>query len=730
VYVRIASANVRTAAPDTFQFDVTVANLIPQPLGTADGVSADSAGVRIYFSAAPRATAGHGSVAVANADGRDGFTAADQTFFRYGEILPRGAVSAPRTWKLRVDPGVAQLAFTVNVAAAVPRPDGWVDLSPATPYLPAGGSQALRAVVRNVVGDSVAGAVTWGTSDASVAAVDAAGRVTAGAPGMARITAASGSRTGVQMLHVCPDLGVGQAYTVIAPAAGSVCLGGAADGAEFVYVPVNLSTSAELPITITATGVQEPVLTAPYRAPAPGAPRGWDAPSAASDVPYLDPDPRVTARLLANPASRIRGPGGEATRGLRTGAATPATATVGDLVSINTATACNGPPAVRPGRVRAVSRHLVVVEDTANPAGGFTGAQYDSIALEFDSIAWPVDSAAFGAITDVDGNGRVVAFYTRAVNERTPRGAQSVLLGLFTTKDVFAANAAGCGNSNAGEILYVLVPDPAGEVNGNVRETAWVRGQTTATLGHELQHAINSFRRVYLHGTTTFEQGFLAEGLSHVAEELMFYRASGLAPRQNIDPAMLAGPAAEGRMAAFTTYAAQNMSRLRPWLQRPDTTGPFKNAPVSLAERGSVWAFLRYAADRRGGDEQALWYALGNSPLTGTANLQNALGVDPYSWLPDFIAAMYADDGAFAVSTQHRTPSWNYRALFDAFGGGFPLMPTTLQTGPGLALTYSAGGGSSFVRLATPARGFASIALMPDGDLTTPPFGLAVIRIK
>ena len=72
----------------------------------------------------------------------------------------------------------------------------------------------------------------------------------------------------------------------------------------------------------------------------------------------------------------------------------------------------------------------------------------------------------------------------------------------------------------------MLVPDPTGAVNSNVRTVSFVRGNTTGTLGHEFQHMINGLRRAYVTGASFFETGFLNEGLSHIAEELMFYRTS------------------------------------------------------------------------------------------------------------------------------------------------------------------------------------------------------------
>jgi hypothetical protein len=200
---------------------------------------------------------------------------------------------------------------------------------------------------------------------------------------------------------------------------------------------------------------------------------------------------------------------------------------VGDLMNLNVAQGCSGALDTRVGQVRSIGQHVIVVSDTANPPGGFTTAQYDSIALEFDSLAYAVDTTSFGGPTDLDTNQRVVAFYTRAVNELSPPASSVVVLGFFTARDLFSSAPASYPRSNEGEMFYMLVPDPTGAVNSNVRTVSFVRGSTVGTMAHELQHLINASRRIYENGTWSglLEEVWLNEGLSHIAEELVFYRA-------------------------------------------------------------------------------------------------------------------------------------------------------------------------------------------------------------
>ena len=78
-------------------------------------------------------------------------------------------------------------------------------------------------------------------------------------------------------------------------------------------------------------------------------------------------------------------------------------------------------PDNRTGRVRVVGTNLIILEDTANPAGGFTQAQYESFAETFDTLVHPAVTAHFGTPNDIDSNGRVVAFFPSDVTPEDSR---------------------------------------------------------------------------------------------------------------------------------------------------------------------------------------------------------------------------------------------------------------------------------------------------------------------
>jgi hypothetical protein len=383
---------------------------------------------------------------------------------------------------------------------------------------------------------------------------------------------------------------------------------------------------------------------------------------------------------------------------------------VGETITLNAQArkTCED-PIQRTGRVVAVTERAVVIADTANPAGGFTDAEYEAIGRAFDTQVYPLGVRNFGEPSDIDRNGRVVLFYTRAVNELTATGAGSVVTGFFFSRDLFPRSSRGgstCATSNEAEILYMLVPDPTG-VAGDRRSKESVQRTTVAVLAHEFQHLINAGRRMYVARAEVFEEVWLNEGLSHIAEELMFYQESGLSPRQNLTMDRIRGSA--GALNAYTGHQSQNVERLIRYYQRPDTASVM--GPDNLATRGAAWSFLRYGADRRGGSETALWQALVNTTTAGVANLRSALGAEPLAWMHDWTVASYADDLVAGVDARWSMPSWNFRSVMPdptTTGTVFPLRVVTLQDRRPESVTLPRGGAAYF-RLRVAPLGLAEV---------------------
>lgn len=383
--------------------------------------------------------------------------------------------------------------------------------------------------------------------------------------------------------------------------------------------------------------------------------------------------------------------------------------TVGAAVTLNgSSTACTNPNN-RSGHVVAVSTRAIVVADDANPTGGFTNAEYASIAATFDTLVDPLDRNAFGDPTDIDGNGRVVLFYTRTVNELTPANSEGVVEGFFNPRDLFPTTATadlqGCAGSNYSEMFYLLVPDPSGTINSNVRTKANVTQSSIAVVAHEYQHLINAARRLYVNNADDFEEVWLNEGLSHVAEELLFYRTANLQPRTNLDATAIT--ASQARVDAFNQHQSGNFGRYIEFLKKPEVSSPYADND-SLANRGAVWSFLRYAADRKSTSDGTIWKDLVNSQAVGMQNLQGVFGTDVMSWIRDWSISVYADDKA-PTTSQFQQPSWNFRSILPRLGISiYPLKVRPLTNATTLTVNLT-GGGSMYSTFGVPAGGNAGL---------------------
>jgi hypothetical protein len=160
INVRLASSGVAyDTASATLRADVTVQNLLAQAMGTPDGTTVT--GVKVFFGSGPAATTGAGTVTVQNPDGYDLFTAAEQPYFAYGQVLQPQQVSASRTWRWNVPATVGTFAFVVYVQAALPAEQGVLHWN----------VERGRAFTSNSVRD------VWGASASDLFLVDGGGAI-------------------------------------------------------------------------------------------------------------------------------------------------------------------------------------------------------------------------------------------------------------------------------------------------------------------------------------------------------------------------------------------------------------------------------------------------------------------------------------------------------------------------------------------------------------------------
>jgi hypothetical protein len=520
------------------------------------------------------------------------------------------------------------------------------------------------------------------------------------------------------------------------------CLGGGTAGAEYALVAFNSnpdSTGSSSSITVRSSGGATGISSASSIAPVFDATPGMGVAEATAGAAQLAFD-----RLLRETARRELTPRMAAARSYARQRASftaiPANPAIGATFTLN----ANGnpPPCSKPinvsARVAAVSSTAIVVADVDNPAGGFTDAEYAAFAATFDTLVSPVDVANFGAPSDVDGNGKTIIFFTKEVNRLTPRGGLGggggFIGGFFFERDLFptasTAGLEGCGASNYAEIYYSLVPDPDSTINGNKHTKAEVLKSTPGTLAHEFQHLINAGRRLYVNQANVFETTWLNEGLSHIAEELLYYRVSGNAPRQNIDVARI--KVNNAGIGAFNDYQADNTGRYEAFFLKPSATSVYGDND-QLETRGATWNLLRYLADHRGTADADTWRLLVNSKTAGLENVSNVFGTNYLTQIRDWATSVFADDLPGQADARFSQPSWNYRDIFPALGtpkiGVYPLKVLALADAAPVNVSVNAGG-AAYIRFRVPAGSAVSVDWSSSGLPVSPLMQFTVVRSK
>jgi hypothetical protein len=679
-----------------------------------------------------------------------------------GVTMPRVAITdskgqATAAWTLGTIVGQNQVTASVEgvattiafTASGVAGPVTTISITPQNPRLLVDvDTVRVSAKSLDLFGNAATPAPTFVSRDPTLVTVDAGGLVRVVRRGAgAYVVASAGAKADSVLVTVLAtgqsictaaanpvQLAVGQVITDVS--GQGFCVHAATANAEYALIPFYDSgiPSATTTIEVRGLGLTAVPLPSPSLIPQPDLFR-------APLPPPILPNHAFEAGLRArerSEATRRFGNAGAGRRALRdvmaaTSLAIPA---VGDLMQLNANAIdfCDN-PSMRTGRVMAVTDKAIVVADTSNPAGGFTADEYRSIGVTFDTLVDPVDRAAFGAPSDIDNNGHVILFFTQAVNELTAAQSSTVTLGFFYARDLYPKTTAPgpCAGSNVGEMFYLLVPDTAGVVNGNKRSKSLVTTLTNGTVAHEYQHLINASRRMYVNSVgPVFEERWLDEGMAHIAEELNFFRASGMSPRTNLDANLFNDPAVS---AAYSTFSLNNFRRYGTYLPRTETQGPvgFDQFDDDLPTRGAIWSFLRYAADHVAPtNENSLWFKIVNSKTSGMTNLTSALGVAPNTLLRDWATSVFLDDNAPSVDPRFQQPSWNARSILT--GGGtstpFPLVTRLLNVDGSLLSASLVGNGVSFMRFSVANGQDALLTTTSGGQALPSSVKLSVVRIR
>jgi hypothetical protein len=531
------------------------------------------------------------------------------------------------------------------------------------------------------------------------------------------------------------------ALGAVLPSVGGtgICLSGGTTGAEYALIAFNSSPDSNLVATnflVQSTGANP--VTVANRVPSANM-----APGTSSPLQLRPTDTRSAfdARLREIAARELAPHMADARMYLHSRAALntiPAQVSLNQIITLNGngLDACDNAINVR-ARVVAISNTAIVVADTANPAGGFTDAEYTSFATMFDTTIAPLDIGNFGQPTDIDKNGKVVIFFTKEVNKLTPRNSGGgVIGGFFFERDLFpitnTATMFGCAGSNYGEMFYVLVPDP-NAVFSDKRSKDDVLSLTPGTLAHEFQHLINAGRRLYVNNADFFETVWLNEGLSHIAEELLYYEASGEHPRSNLTADDIRRN--DATRAAFNNYQSDNFGRYETFLEKPASTNVHADND-SLETRGATWNLLRYLADHRGPSDADTWTLLVNSNRQGIDNLANTFGADVMTKIQNWATSVFSDDLPGVNDPRFLEQSWNMRDIFPNLSNGaggtlgrFPLQVVALSGGTTTNASVVPGGAEYF-RFGVGAGGQASVDWTTGGLPVSPQIKFTVVRTK
>jgi len=591
-----------------------------------------------------------------------------------------------------------------------------------------GSTISLVASAHNSSGATIGGQTfTWSSSNPLVATVSSAGVVTGVAAGVASISASIGSIVGQNTIAVSASaaqlscasvtplaLNVGDVHQFTGLERSSLCINGGA-GSEYALVAFNSSldtsttaqsVSLQATNTIQVVNGPTPQLIAGPRVSSQLVPRNVDFEMRMREMERRELNPRFAA-ARAWYAGRSRS--FAAPRGISAIVGVPPTPVVGSVISLNgNATSACGTPQPHGATIVAVSTRAIIAVDTLVPPNGFTNADYQNFAAAFDTLIYPLDTLNFGAPTDIDGNGRVLLFFSQLVNQLSLPGQGSYVGGFFFGRDLFpltsTATLAACAGSNVGEMFYLPVVDATSQYNGFFNDKPTVTSQVYATIVHEFQHLINAGRHLYVNtNATRLEESWLDESQAMLAQELLYYRVSGFAPKQKLTWVTIStGANANGaQLDLVKAYLVQGLELLNSYLSSPETSTPYSNTE-NLQTLGAGWQFMRYLLDNTTGTQSTFSRAIDNGVVSGFANLSNvfstslpALASTYQSWA----IAQYVDGTGVSSNPAYANPSWNYRSVLpNALSlTSYPLRirPLTPAVPVSVALR---GGAASFIR--------------------------------
>lgn len=361
--------------------------------------------------------------------------------------------------------------------------------------------------------------------------------------------------------------------------------------------------------------------------------------------------------------------------------------------------------------VRFVSEQAVLYEDI-EASGSLSEEDVERFGSVFDDPIFPIDVGVFGDPSDIDGNGQIIMLFTPGVNRLSPAGSDGFVAGFFFGLDLMPE----LNQSNAAEIFYVMVPDPAGTF-GAARTLDVVRNTVPSILAHELQHMIHYNQRILLRGAERSDAAWLSEGLAQMAEELV-----GDELRRR------------GARLAADQYQKGNWQRAGRFLETPfDVSLIWSAGQGTLAERGAGWLFVRYLKSQAASDD--VLSELTKTARTGVENVEAVTGRPWDALFSDWSAAIAVEEqlatrAGLPVRAELHYPDIDLVEAISRGVGDFPLQRylRSLENFSDEGRVRSASG--AYYLLVTDSKGLAVSLAGPDGGPVSAEAGLRLKLVR
>jgi hypothetical protein len=377
------------------------------------------------------------------------------------------------------------------------------------------------------------------------------------------------------------------------------------------------------------------------------------------------------------------------------------------------------------GTAKYVGQHVGIFLDDAAPTPGYTQADIDKVGSIFDQYLYPIDVAAFGSESDINGDHIVLVLLTDRVTKIAGCAGGSVVVGYFFARDL----TSGVIGSNGAEIFYGLAPDPTcGITPADAVEFI------PRIFIHEFQHMINYNQHVLVRGGSS-EETWLNEGLSTFAEEL----GGRLIP-----------DAVCSNNDCLTQYASSDVENGYNYLSDVENNylvGPSdRSPPIPLTEYGAAWLFVRWVTDHFGQPPAlgtSVTQQLVGTSATGSDNVTAVTGAPFSTLVTQWQMANYLDNlpGFTPSDARLQYQSWDFRQVYNSlhqadplfFDRVYPLVPDSSTGSYSRSGTLLAGSGRHVLIVQPPSSGEVDFKLTAaDGTAlptkTQPRIGLVRIR--